>query len=76
MIRLFSPTGGVYHYNPDTDEVYKNGEKVGKEVAEPVFCGNGKNHLPMFAGLYIVANDSVLTLAGNMKKVVEFNSIK
>jgi hypothetical protein len=77
MIKIQSPRGGyMYEVDESTGKVYKDGKYLPKAQAEPAYCGNSDDSIPSFIGIYFGDRGEILTKSGNLKKVVDINSIK
>ena len=76
MIEIVTSKGDTYSFDRETERTFKNGMFVPKSQVEPVYCGNGKDSEPLFAGLMLKSTNSILTPAGNIKPIVDINSIK
>jgi hypothetical protein len=74
-ISLSTARGDTYTVNPENDRVKKNGVAVPNLY--PVFTGNDREDKhPMFAGIYDYNDNSIITINGRKKKVVDINSIR
>ena len=75
MISIKSPRGN-YTFDEGTKRTYKDNIYVPSTVIEPVYSGNGKDSEPIFAGLYLVGSNEIITVNGNVKPISDINSIK
>lgn len=76
MIDIVTKKGEKYSFDPKTERLFKDGVLIPKATIEPVYCGNGKDSEPVFAGLFVKASNSIITKTGNKKPIVDINSIK
>lgn len=76
MIEITTGKGEHYTFDPETERLFKDGVFISKNLIEPVYSGNGKDSEPVFAGLYVKANNTIITRTGNVKPLVNINSIK
>lgn len=76
MIDIVTKKGESYSFDPSNHRLFKNGAVVLTNEVEPIYTGNGDNSEPIFSGLYVKSTNSIITLNGNIKKVVDINQIK
>lgn len=68
---------GLYTFDPDSQRIFKDDMYLSRNIAEPIFCGNDEGEEePMFAGIYLVTSDEIITRTGNIKKVTDISAIK
>lgn len=67
---------GKFSYDETTQRLFRDGEYVPKSEVEPVFSGNSEENVPIFSGLYVKSTNTIITLSGNSKPVVDINSIR
>lgn len=76
MIEIVTKKGEVYSYDESTQRLFKDSRYIPRTEIEPVYSGNGQDKEPVFSGLYVKSSNSIITLTGNIKPVVDINSIK
>lgn len=76
MIEIVTKKGEVYSYDESTQRLFKDNRYIPRTEIEPVYSDNGQDKEPVFSGLYIKSSNSIITLTGNIKPVVDINSIK
>lgn len=69
-------SGDQYRYDPQTHRVFRNDAFVSSVHVEPVFSGNDKDMEPIFSGLFIKSQNSILTLTGNLKPLTDIDNIR
>lgn len=64
----------MFQFDPDTELISKNGEIVPYSDYQPVYVRNGVeegDNLPTFVGVLDKGSNSIVTLKGNINKLVD-----
>lgn len=76
MVEIYTVKGESYSFDPITQRIFRDGVFIPRSEVEPVYSGNGKDTEPVFSGFYVRSNNTIITRSGNIKQVVDINSIK
>lgn len=74
MIDIYTIKGERYSYDENTMRLFKDGNLLSQNIAEPVFQTNSSG-IPEFAGIYLKDSDKIVSMSGNINPITNPNSI-
>lgn len=77
MIEIITKRGVQYTFDPSTQRIFRGDVYLPRTLAEPVYSGNSEDGgEPIFSGIYLSSSNEIVTRTGNVKKVIDINSIR
>lgn len=76
MISIQTIMGDLFEFDPSNEFIYKNGVVVSRNDYEPVFMNHIDTNIPpSLSGILIVKENKIISISGNINKLVDPNTI-
>ena len=67
-VTIKAKTGEVYTFDPETNEIEKNGIVLPKSIAEPIYSSGSSSKMPNFCGICLTGSH-IVSLQGNISRI-------